>query len=218
MTTDKKKLRRYSERYWEIENYAEAAASPIMYHVHHKKEDDGKTSKQLKESNEYYHCDPEDLIFIPAAEHISKHTAGTESPMKGKHLSDETKKRLSVAHIGKKPWNKGIPLSDDTKKKMSEKLRCRKVPSLFGKKRSEETKMKISETLKKRCGDWVKKGREACHYKEVCPLLLFKYRYIDGMSYQKIRETLEKECGIVVGTMAVHRKTKQLNIKNTINV
>lgn len=212
MTTDKKKLRRYSERYWEIENYEEAVQSPIMYHVHHKKEDAGKTSKQLKESNEYYHCDPEDLIFIPASEHIAKHSTGVESPMKGKQHTKEAKQKMSLSHIGKKPWNIGVPMTDEARQKLSDKMNGRKIPSLRGKPRSEETKKKISDSLKKREGDWVKKGREAHHYKEVCPLLLYKYREIDKLTYRQTRDKLESECGISVGTMAVYRKLKDLGL------
>lgn len=43
--------------------------------------------------------------------------------MKGCHLSDETKLKISAAHKGKPSWNKGIPLSDEAKKKISETKR-----------------------------------------------------------------------------------------------
>lgn len=36
----------------------------------------------------------------------------------GKKMSDETKKKMSVSHKGKDPWNKGIPHSDETIQKM----------------------------------------------------------------------------------------------------
>lgn len=39
---------------------------------------------------------------------------------KGKHCSDETKKKLSDAHKGQIAWNKGKKLSEEHKKKISE--------------------------------------------------------------------------------------------------
>lgn len=76
------------------------------------------------------------------------------SPNKGRHFSDEWKRKISEAKKGKTPWNKGKkgsqqawnkgkklgPLSEETRQKMSEKRK--------GKKHSEETKRKISESMK----------------------------------------------------------------------
>ena len=39
---------------------------------------------------------------------------------RGKHLSDATKKKLSVAKSGEKHWNYGKHLTDEHKKKLSE--------------------------------------------------------------------------------------------------
>ena len=50
--------------------------------------------------------------------------------------SEETKQKISEAHIGKSPWNKG--------KKMSEEY-CK---NLKGKKLSEETRQRLSEAHK----------------------------------------------------------------------
>ncbi len=64
-------------------------------------------------------------------------------PMQGKRHSLETKRKMSLAKLGKTTWNKGIPLSDNTK----EKLRIANL----GKKASPETRKKISKGMK---GAW----------------------------------------------------------------
>jgi hypothetical protein len=58
--------------------------------------------------------------------------------MFGKHLSEETKKKISESHKGEKNPNFGKHLSEETKKKMSE--------ARLGKKITEETRKKLSES------------------------------------------------------------------------
>lgn len=65
---------------------------------------------------------------------------GYSSGMKGKHLTEEHKKKLSEALKGRPSPNKGKHISDKTKKKISDYNK--------GKTLSEEHKMKIAETLK----------------------------------------------------------------------
>lgn len=85
---------------------------------------------------------------------------GEVSPKKGKHLSEEVKQKISKAMMGHTPTNKGVPMTLEQRKKMSEAKKG-KTPWNKGKKltyespfkgkpRSEETKKKISETLKAR--------------------------------------------------------------------
>lgn len=57
-----------------------------------------------------------------------------------KHLSDETKQKLSESHKGQEPWNKDKPCSEKTKEKISE--------TLTGRNLSEEHKQNISESHK----------------------------------------------------------------------
>lgn len=69
---------------------------------------------------------------------ISSHI-GLNTWMLGKHHSEETKKKMSVAQLGRlNTWSKGKCLSEETKKKISNSLR--KVLA------SEEAKMKISKS------------------------------------------------------------------------
>ena len=66
--------------------------------------------------------------------------AGEKSPMYGKEVLEETRKKLSEAQIGKKH-------SEKSKKKISEALSGEKHP-MYGKNYSKEHKKKISESLK----------------------------------------------------------------------
>lgn len=61
--------------------------------------------------------------------------SGENNGMFGKHLSEETKKKLSAAHKGKTAWNKGRPgMKGETH-------------PFFGKHHSKETTQKISQSL-----------------------------------------------------------------------
>ena len=95
--------------------------------------------------------------------HIGKNKGGNNY-FYGKHHSEETKKKISVAKKGSIPWIKGKThsmesrakisnahlgkkLSEETRKKMSkaQKLIGNKPPSRMGRKFTEETKRKLSE-------------------------------------------------------------------------
>ena len=70
---------------------------------------------------------------------ISEAKKGKNHPLYGKHLSEETKQKLSKSLEGRQ-------FSEETKQKMSESMKGKNK----GKKRSEETKMKISEAKNKK--------------------------------------------------------------------
>lgn len=69
-------------------------------------------------------------------------------PNKGKHFSEETKRKLSEAHKGRVSNRKGCKLSDETKRKLSEAHKGKHYNR--GKHLSEEHKRKMSEALKGR--------------------------------------------------------------------
>jgi len=66
---------------------------------------------------------------------------------KGSHHSDETKRKISEAMVGKEPWIKGKHHSDETKRKIS-KVNKGQTPWITGKHHSVETKQKISKANK----------------------------------------------------------------------
>ena len=74
---------------------------------------------------------------------------GYQNPRKGKHLSAETKRKMSLSKKGKPAWNKGKTgiYTEETKKKMGIKPIGFTGPNL-GKKFSAETRKKLSLALK----------------------------------------------------------------------
>lgn len=123
------------------------------------------TPKSLIEKGLYYGRPPEELIFLTKKDHMKLHNGTIEQKekrkvkhkkhrpysdeykmqisetmkgntnRKGKHCSEETKKKLSETHKGK-------IFTEEHKRKMSESLKGRVM--------SEETKRKISEAQKLR--------------------------------------------------------------------
>lgn len=145
-----------------IENYQKAIEDDTQtWHCHHRLEvcDENGKERSLQKSrdeliaeNLYYNRPASELIFLTKSEHRSLHMKHMSiygynhkkvtghGTMKGKHLTEEAKKKLSEAHKGKAPWNKGIPISEETRKKISETHK--------GKHHTEETKRKMSESHK----------------------------------------------------------------------
>lgn len=72
------------------------------------------------------------MVFF-GKQHTDEQKKRWSEQRKGKHLSNETKRKISLANKGKK----GKPCSEETKKKLSE--------SNKGKKLSEKTKTKMSK-------------------------------------------------------------------------
>ena len=89
-----------------IENYDKAIADDTQtWHCHHRRETIF-SKKDLIEIGEYYNRPACELIFLTPTEHHKLHKIG-------KHISEETRKKMSEA-------NKGKPHSEETKRKMSE--------------------------------------------------------------------------------------------------
>ena len=71
---------------------------------------------------------------------LSASLKGRHSPFKGKHFSEESRAKLSAALKGREVWNKGVPMRESAKAKMIEKNTGRRM--------SDETKKKMSESAK----------------------------------------------------------------------
>jgi group I intron endonuclease len=69
---------------------------------------------------------------------------GKSSGMRGKHHSEETKRRMSLQKLGKPSPRKGCIVSEETKRKQSIAIKGKKKVGMYGKHHSEEAKRKIS--------------------------------------------------------------------------
>lgn len=112
-----------------IENYDKAISdSTHTWDCHHRTAIWWNcTRKELIENECYYNRKACELIFLTHDEHMSLHHKGKPSPNKGKVFSEEHRINLSKSHKGQVPWNKG--------------KKCKNI--------SEETRRKISESMKK---------------------------------------------------------------------
>ena len=127
-----------SEDISKIENYEQAVNDDTqMWQCHHRREiDEGKTRARLIAEKLYYYRPAAELIFLTRSQHVALHNKGNKygigiSPwIKGRHhsedsrkkmsekakcrapMSEETRKKLSIAHSGKH-------MSEETRKKIS---------------------------------------------------------------------------------------------------
>lgn len=118
------------EDIYKIENYELAKADNFKGWVcHHRLEthtSDGErrlvdiTHKELKALDMYYNRPADELILLKRNEHMSLHFKGRPSPIKGKLLSEEWKRKLSESHKGKSSGYKGKTMSEEARKKISE--------------------------------------------------------------------------------------------------
>lgn len=139
----------YCKDYKNIENYDKAKADDFKgWQCHHRLEtwtSDGErrlidiTADELKALGMYYNRPAEELIFMTICEHSRLH-------MKGKHLSEETKKKIGEASKGNK-YALGNRISEETKNRMSEAMKGENNP-FYGKHHSEESIQKMSEAHK----------------------------------------------------------------------
>ena len=141
-----------------IESYDKAKADNFVgWCIHHRLEthtSDGErrlvdiTRDELKALGMYYNRPASELIYLTVAEHTSLH-------WKGKHLSEDTRKKLS--DIAKN-------MSDETKKKIGAASKGNKYN--LGKHHNKEAKKKIGSAMKKLY--WYNNGETNTRAKD-CP-------------------------------------------------
>jgi hypothetical protein len=87
----------------------------------------------------------------------------------GKHLSVETRKKLSDAHKGQVSGNKGTKRTEESKQKMSESHKRNPTKYWLGKKLSEEHRDKLSKShegqIPVNLATFVKRGKDNPHWK-----------------------------------------------------
>lgn len=111
---DEINLRRICRNYERVENYEKAVADEELWDLHHRREiDEMKSKQQLIDEERYFDVTPEELIFLTHSEHTILHK-------KGKHHSEESKKKMSEANSGENHYLFGKRHSEESKKKMSE--------------------------------------------------------------------------------------------------
>ena len=142
--------KQYCKDFENIENYEKAKADNFVgWDCHHRLEthnSDGErrlvdiTRRELLALDMYYNRPADELIFMTIYEHSRLH-------MKGKHLSEETRKKIGSAQKGRPAWNKGKKMSEEFCRKNSESHKGEKN-SFYGKHHSEEIKKKMSEARK----------------------------------------------------------------------
>ena len=142
----KHNFEKFCKDYKNIENYEAAKKDDFKGWVCHHRKGEYTPTKELKASKMYYHRPAEELIFLTESEHDSLHH-------KGKHHTEETKKKISESHKGKHhseetkkkigEGNKGKPKSEEHKNKISKAKKGRP-----GKPKSAEHKQKLSEAMK----------------------------------------------------------------------
>lgn len=145
----------------QIENYELAVNDEChTWHCHHRAEiqpDGTKVSlNELKNRGLYWNRPASELIFLTKSEHSRLHKMGN-TIRRGKHHSDDAKRKMSLAMKGRPSPLKGKQHSEETRRKiseshkgktMSEEQKRKQAEALRGQKLSEETKRKISESCK----------------------------------------------------------------------
>ena len=126
-------VKEFCKDYTLIENYEEAINDKTQTWICHHILGEILSREQLLDHDFYYDVPACMLKFVTKREHKQIH-------QNGKHLSDETRRKISESMKGKSSPRKGVTLSDETRKKMSE--------SHKGKHFSEESKKKMTEAQK----------------------------------------------------------------------
>ena len=168
---------KYCKNYQDIENYEKALADDFKgWHCHHRLEThtpDGKrrdvdiAQAELKALSMYYNRPAEELIFLTSREHNAfrrgrhlseEHKKKVSEGNKGKKMSAETRNKISKAQKGNK-YHLGYHHSEEAKNKMSDAWS-------YDKHFSNNTKKKLSEARKGK--RWYNNGKINILAKE-CP-------------------------------------------------
>ena len=168
MISEKRAIKYCKEDISLIENYDKAVSDTTqMWHCHHRRETIYSV-KELIDIGEYYNRPACELIFLTPFDHRRLHKHG-------KHLSEETRKKMSAARKGKNhsvearkkmsAAHKGKHHSEETRKKIAEALKGENHP-LFGKHPSAEARKKMSEARKGK--HWYNNGDTSVQAK-ACP-------------------------------------------------
>ena len=187
----KKGFEYFSDDIENVENYEKAKADNfVCWDCHHRLEthtsDGERRLVDLIALDMYYSRPASELIFMLRKNHISLHNSG-------KHLTDETKHKMSEAHKGKK-------LSEETRKKLSEVHKGHLTP--------EETRKKISEANKiSMKGNKCHKG---CHHSEEARKKMseawdYNKHFIEE-TRKKISETFKSLCWFNNGERNIRAK------------
>lgn len=110
-----------------IENYEQAALDTTqVWNIHHRKEIDLKMlQKELIASGQYYNVPASELIFLTKADHsklyanASFYNKRPGKSIKNKQLSEEHKRKISLATSGENNPQFGVVWSDERREKLS---------------------------------------------------------------------------------------------------
>ena len=140
-----------------IENYEQAALDTTqVWHIHHKDEIDKKMLRsELIENNIYYGVPAERLIFLTEHDHRSLHA---------QNVIQSTRVKISERTLGKSHG----PMSEEHKRKISLATSGKNNPQ-FGVVWSDERREKLSNTRKTKIANGeIKVDTSACHTEEAC--------------------------------------------------
>ena len=130
-----------------IENYDKAVSdTENIWHCHHRRETiENLTSYELIKLDLYYGRPASELVFLTQFDHMSLHNKGKQSRMKGKHHTQESKRKNAIAHIGNKNCL-GKKHTEETKRRISENKKG-KTTWMKGKHHTEESKIKLGKPV-----------------------------------------------------------------------
>lgn len=116
-----------------------------------KKMSESQKGRPLSEDHKTKLRKPHKMTYTKTEEHRRKLSESLKGKLVGRHLSDETKQKISETNKGKPSSMKGKKHSDETKQKLSVVLKgkyCGENSPNYGKHLSEEHRRKISQSLK----------------------------------------------------------------------